>query len=206
MEPISALDRHRFWLPKLEHPVEEDRTCHYLDLLTFCFSRFEFSSEDSLTPIDGVLCSCLLMVPDLLLPLRSTDLLDALQVSVPQLPVLPIRDYRARSWRNDDLDFPLGRFLIHGGVIEGSVCSHSLDTMSYRIEESGKNLGIMNGTLGEFSGDDEASLHNREMKLLPALRSLPAMFSRRPFSLPEGLEARRESKRTWRAPRLRSLG
>ena len=191
---FSATDRYRGRLGDLKHFVEKHGPRYHLHFLTFHLSRSQFSSEDSLAPIDGVLRPCLLMVPDLLLPLRSTDLLDTLEVSVPLLTVVTVRDHRAHPRRNDDFDFPLGRFCIHGGVIEGSVRSDSLDAMSYLLEQSGEDLGIMNGPLGELGGDDESTGLNGQMKLLPSLRPSTAMFGGGPLSLPKDLETGRVEK------------
>ena len=88
MDWISTSEPRRGRLGELEHLVEKDGPRNHLHFLTFSFSRFQFPSEDSLAPIDRVLHPRLLMVPDFLLPLRSTEFFDLLEVAIPLFSVL----------------------------------------------------------------------------------------------------------------------
>ena len=121
MDRTSTSAPHRGRLGDLGHFIEKDGPRHHLHFLTFGVSRFQFPSEDSLAPIDRVLRPLLLMVPDLLLPFGSTELLNLPEVPIPLFSVLSARDLRARPRRNDDFDLSLRRIPVKGTFIEGFI-------------------------------------------------------------------------------------
>ena len=134
------------------------------------------------------------MVLDLLLPLRSTELIDPQEVAIFLLSALSGRDNRAGSRRHDHFDLSLCRLTVDWTFIEGSVSHDSTDAMLDGIEKGREDFSIVDGVFGEVQRNDEPTGFDREMKLLPTLRPPSAMFSRRPFSLPEGLQSGRVEK------------
>ena len=129
------------------------------------------------------------MVPDLLLPLRSTEHLDTLEVSIPLFEVLSVRNHRASSWRHDDFDLSLPCLPVDGTFIGGSIGGDSTNAMLNGIEKRREDLRVVDGFLGEVGRNDEPTFFDSNMKLLPTLVPPTAMFGSCPFPLPKGLEA-----------------